>query len=282
MPFGITSAPAIFQRTMDNLLQGLDHVRVYIDDILVTGKTEEEHLQTLTEVLTRLQSAGMRLKREKCTFMADEVVYLGHRINKVQAISATPRPVNTTQLRAFLGLVNFYGKFMNNLSTILAPLYHLLRKKAHWRWRAAQQKAFATAKELLKSPQLLVHYDANKELILSCDASPYGLGAILAHKMEDGSERPIEYASRTLSPAEKNYAQIDKEALAIIYGVKRFHRYLYGRKFTICSDHKPLMYIFGEHREISTTASARIQRWALGTSTRLFTSLETNWPMQMA
>ena len=118
MPFGITWAPAIFQRTMDNLLQGLDHVRVYIDDILVTGKTEEEHLQTLTEVLTRLQSAGMRLKREKCTFMADEVVYLGHRINregiqptddKVQAISATPRPVNTTQLRAFLGLVNFYG-----------------------------------------------------------------------------------------------------------------------------------------------------------------------------
>ena len=272
MPFGITSAPAIFQRTMDNLLQGLDHVRVYIDDILVTSKTEEEHLQTLTEVLTRLQSAGMRLKREKCTFMADEVVYLGHRINregiqptddKVQAISATPRPVNTTQLRAFLGLVNFYGKFMNNLSTILAPLYHLLRKKAHWRWRAAQQRAFATAKELLKSPQLLVHYDANKELILSCDASPYGLGAILAHKMEDGSERPIEYASRTLSPAKKNYAQIDKEALAIIYGVKRFHRYLYGRKFTICSDHKPLMYIFGEHREISTTASARIQRWAL-------------------
>ena len=267
MPFGITSAPAIFQRTMDNLLQGLDHVRVYIDDILVTGKTEEEHLRTLTEVLTRLQSAGMRLKREKCTFMADEVVYLGHRINregiqptddKVRAISATPRPVNTTQLRAFLGL-----EFMNNLSTILAPLYHLLRKKAHWRWRAAQQKAFATAKELLKSPHLLVHYDANKELILSCDASPYGLGAILAHKMENGSERPIEYASRTLSPAEKNYAQIDKEALAIIYGVKRFHRYLNGQKFTICSDHKPLMYIFGEHREISTTASARIQRWAL-------------------
>ena len=174
MPFGITSAPAIFQRTMDNLLQGLDHVRVYIDDILVTSKTEEEHLQTLTEVLTRLQSAGMRLKREKCTFMADEVVYLGHRINregiqptddKVRAISATPRLVNTTQLRAFLGLVNFYGKFMNNLSTILAPLYHLLWKKAHWRWRAAQQRAFATAKELLKSPQLLVHYDANKELL---------------------------------------------------------------------------------------------------------------------
>ena len=105
-------------------------------------RNEPLWLQTLTEVLTRLQSAGMRLNREKCTFMADEVVYLGHRINregiqptndKVQAISATPRPVNTTQLRAFLGLVNFYGKFMNNLSTILAPLYHLLRKKAHWR-----------------------------------------------------------------------------------------------------------------------------------------------------
>ena len=272
MPFGITSAPAIFQRTMDNLLQGLDHVTVYIDDILITGMSDTEHLRTLDEVLSRLERAGMRLKKEKCTFMAEEVIYLGHRINKngiqptndkVRTINATPRPTNVSELRAFLGLVNFYGKFMNNLSTVLAPLYELLRKGAAWRWKQSQDKAFEKAKKLLKSPKLLVHYDPNKELILSCDASPYGLGAVLAHRMEDGTERPIEYTSRTLSPAERNYAQIDKEALAIIYGVKRFHRYLYGRRFTICSDHKPLMYIFGEKRGILQTTSARVQRWAL-------------------
>jgi len=272
MPFGITSAPAIFQRTMDSLLQGLKHVCVYIDDILITGKTEEEHLQTLNEVLTRLENAGVRLKKDKCVFMADEVVYLGHRINKegpqppsekVRAITDSPAPTNISELRAFLGLVNFYGKFMQNLSTLLAPLYKLLRKGVPWRWKAAQQKAFQGAKDLLKSPKLLVHYDPKRELILTCDASPYGLGAVLAHRMEDGSERPIEYASRTLTTAERNYAQIDKEALAIVYGVKRFHQYLYGRRFTVCSDHKPLIYLFGEHRGISMTASARVQRWAL-------------------
>ena len=272
MPFGITSAPGVFQRTMDNLLQGLQHVTVYIDDILITGTTEEQHLETLNEVLTRLETAGMRLKKEKCVFMASEVVYLGHCISKdglqpteekVKAVTETPQPTNVSELRAFLGLVNYYGKFMQNLSTLLAPLYALLRKKVPWEWREEQQEAFEKTKALLKSPKLLAHYDSNKELILTCDASPYGLGAVLAHKMKDGSERPIAYASRTLTAAERNYAQIDKEALAIIYGVKRYHQYLYGRKFMIHSDHKPLMYLFGEHRGVPTTASARVQRWAL-------------------
>ena len=121
MPFGIKSAPAIFQRTMDNLLQGLDHVGVYIDDILITGKSEEQHLATLNEVLSRLEKAGVRLKQEKCVFMADEVTYLGHRHNregiqptgaKVEAINQAPKPRNLSELRAFLGMVNFYGKFI--------------------------------------------------------------------------------------------------------------------------------------------------------------------------
>ena len=198
MPFGIASAPATFQRTMDNLLQGLKHVTVYMDDILITGSTE--HLSNLDTVLDRLEKAGMRLKKNKCVFMAPQVVYLGHRISKeglqptedkVKAVIDTPPPTDVSKLRAFLGLVNYYGKFMENLSTLLAPLYSLLRKNVPWRWQSEQQKAFEKAKELLKSPKLLVHYDINKELILSCDASPYSVGAILAHKMEDGSERPI-------------------------------------------------------------------------------------------
>lgn len=272
MPFGITSAPAIFQRTMDKILQGLKHVVVYIDDILITGETKEDHLRTLDEVLARLEKAGVRLKKEKCVFLAPEVVYLGHRINreglhptddKVQAITDMPRPTNVSKLRAFLGLVNFYGKFLKDLSTVLAPLYRLLRKGARWRWQSEEEKAFESAKSMLKSPQLLVHYDINKELVLTCDASNWGVGAVLSHRMDDGTERPIRYASRTLTSAEQNYAQVDKEALAIVYGVKQFHKYLYGRRFLICSDHKPLMYLFGEHRGISQTASARVQRWAL-------------------
>ena len=205
MPFGITSAPAIFQRTMDNLLQGLDHVSVYIDNILVTGK--REHLETLNEVLTRLESAGVRLK--KYTFMAEEVVYLGHRINregiqptdeKVQVISKTPRPTNISELWGILGLVSFYGKFMSNVSMVLAPLYKLLQKGVAWRWKL---EAFERAKELLRYlHSCLVHYDPNKDLVLTCDASPYGLGAVLAHKMDDGSECPIEHASRTLTGGE--------------------------------------------------------------------------------
>ena len=272
MPFGITSAPAIFQRTMDNLLQGMKHVVVYIDDILITGETEEEHLNTLNEVLTRLESAGVRLKQSKCAFMVPEVVYLGHKISKeglkptddkVQAITNMPQPNNMSKLRAFLGMVNFYGKFLQNLSTVLAPLYRLLRKGVQWKWQSPEKEAFEAAKALLKSPKLLVHYDVDKEIILTCDASQYGLGAVLSHRTENGSERPIRYASRTLTSAERNYAQVDKEALAIIYGVKHFHQYLSGRKFLICSDHKPLMYLLGEHRGISPTASARVQRWAL-------------------
>ena len=204
--------------------------------------------------------------------MGPEVEYLGHRINKeglqpteekVRAITGAPQPTQVSELRAFLGLINYYGKFMPDLSTILAPLYQLLQKGRKWGWEKEQQEAFAKAKALLKSPKLLVHYDINKELILTCDASPVGLGAVLSHRMEDGSERPIAYASRTLAPAEKKYAHIDKEALAIVYGVKRYHQYLHGRKFLLYTDHEPLVYLFREGQAISATTSARVQRWAL-------------------
>ena len=272
LPFGVSSAPAIFQRTMDNLLQGIPQVCVYLDDILVTGKSTEEHLKNLDEVLSRLKNAGMRLKKSKCAFLLLQVEYLGHQISekglqptaqKLKAIVEAPAPNNVSQLKSFLGMINYYSKFLPNLSTQLAPLYSLLQKNQTWNWGKDQQQAFDEAKQLLTSSQVLAHYDSQKDLLLACDASPYGVGAVLSHRMDDGSERPIAFASRSLSPAEKNYAQLDKEGLAIVFGVKRFHHYLLGRHFTIQSDHKPLQHLFGKLKAVPPMASARIQRWAL-------------------
>ena len=128
---------------------------------------------------------------------------------------------------------------------------------------ARPAEAFDSVKTLLTSNRLLVHYDPNKELILACDASPYGVGAVLSHRDVNGEERPIAFASRTLAPAERNYSQLEKEGLAIIFGVKRFHSYLFGRDFVILSDHKPLRHIFKEDNATPVLASARIQRCAL-------------------
>ena len=257
---------------MVSLLGGLPHVCIYLDDILVTGESEAAHLQNLAAVLQRLESAGVHLKRAKCSFMMPEVEYLGHSISakgiqpvrgKVRAIRDAPQPEDVSQLHSFLGMLNYYGKFLPNLATLLRPLYDLLMSSQTWSWGKSQEQAFSKAKELLSSAPLLTHYDPEKPLVLSCDASPYGVGAVLSHRMEDQTEQPVAYASRTLSPAEQKYAQLDKEALSIIFGVKHFHQYLYGRKFTILSDHKPLQYLLGATRGVPAMASARIQRWAL-------------------
>ncbi len=272
LPFGVASAPSLFQRIMENLLQGIPGVLIYLDDILVTGKTIPEHLQNLDAVLTRLEEAGVKLKQDKCSFLLPSVEFLGHRISaegiqptteKVEAIHKAPEPQDITQLRSFLGAVNYYHKFLPDLSTVLAPLYHLLQKNTKWSWGPSHSKAFEKVKNLLTSDRVLAHYDPSEELVLACDASPYGIGAVLSHKYSNSQEKPIAFASRSLGAAERNYSQLEKEGLAIVFAVKKFHQYLYGRRFTITSDHKPLQHIFKETSAIPQMASARIQRWAL-------------------
>ena len=272
LPFGVSSSPGIFQRIMDGLLSNLPGVAVYLDDILITGKTQQEHLNNLSGVLQKLSDAGLRLKKEKCSFLASSVVYLGHKItseglypvaDKVEAIRQSPEPTDVHTLKSFLGMVNHYHRFLCNLSTVLSPLYQLLKKNVVWRWGPNQRAAFQKAKDMLLSSKVLVHFDSNLPLILECDASQYGVGSILSHQFPDGSERPIGFVSRTLTPAEKKYSQLEKEGLAIIFGVKRFHNYIFGQHFTIRSDHKPLKYLFSEDRPVPVMASARIQRWAL-------------------
>ena len=163
--------------------------------------------------------------------MVHEVEYLGHTISanglqptqeKVCAIIEACFLRNVSELKSFLGMLNYYGKFLPNLLTCLAPLYALLQKRSHWSWGTEQNKAFKQAKTLLISPSILTHYDPSKPLVVACDVSPYGIGAVLSHKLGD-EECLIAYASRSLVLAEKNYCQIDKEALAIVFGVRHFH-----------------------------------------------------------
>ena len=204
LPFGVSAAPGVFQRCMENLFQGCKGVSIYLDDILVTGSTIDNHLQNLNRVLSILATAGLKLNKAKCAFLMPQVEYLGHIIDqhglhptkeKVKAIREAPQPHNVNELRSFLGIINYYGKFMPNLSTKLAPLYNLLQKEAKWQWGTKQIKAFQDAKNALQDNTLLVHYDSSKQLVLACDASPHGLGAVLSHIMEDGEERPVAYAS---------------------------------------------------------------------------------------
>ena len=183
--------------------------------------------------------------------------------DKVKAILEAPEPTNVTELKSYLGLLNYYGKFLQNVSSILHPLYSLLQKSATWKWSQGQREAFRASKKLMTSSQMLVHFDPEKELIPSCDASQYGIGAVLAYRMADGTEKPIGFVSRTLTAAEKNYSQIEHEGLACVFGVKRFHSYLYGHKFVLATDHKPLLTLFNEKITVPPQASGRIQRWAL-------------------
>ena len=289
LPFGVSSAPGIFQRVMDTILKDIPHVIVYLDDILITGASQQEHLQILERVLSRLKEVGLRLNRRKCLFLQPSVTYLGYRIDaeglhptecKIQAINNAPRPQNLTDLKSYLGLLTYYGKFIPNMSTLLAPLYQLLKSSTGWQWTEKQEETFQKSKKVLTSSSVLTHFDTNLDIILSVDVSAYGVGAILAHKMPNGSERPVAFASRTLSCSEKNYSQIEKEALACVFGVKKFHQYLYGHHFTLITDHKPLIQLLNGQSAISTQASARIQHWTLTLSSYeysiIFRSSEEN------
>jgi len=249
LPFGVASAPGIWQRTMDQLLRGIPGVVCFFDDVLVVAATVEEHDRRLRMVLKRLLEYGIRLRQEKCVLRASKVRYLGYNVtaeglqtseDKVSAIVNAPAPKDVTTLQAFLGLVNFYNRFVPNLSTVLHPLHKLLGKDASWNWSRECEEAFSKVKQLMVDAPVLVHYDMSKKLVLECDASPVGIGACLWQVSQDGSRRPVHYVSRSLASAEAHYSQIEREALAIVFAVKLLHSYLYGCRFTLRTDHRPL------------------------------------------
>uniref|UniRef100_A0A183BQV4 RNA-directed DNA polymerase n=1 Tax=Globodera pallida TaxID=36090 RepID=A0A183BQV4_GLOPA len=273
MPYGVASAPAIFQQAMEEILCGIEGVAVYLDDIVVTAAGDEEHLRRLDAVLQRLQEFGLRVKKEKCAFLQDRIMYLGHIVDrdgirtspeKVEAIQKMPAPENLKELQSFLGMVGYYGKFIPSMATLSEPLNELRRTGVKWYWGKEQQEAFSQIKRMLVSNELLVHYDPEKPLFLATDASDYGVGAVLFHKdAESGKMGVIGYASRTLNPAERKYAQIEKEGRAVIFGVEKFNQYLYGRKFMLQTDHEPLKRIFGPKGQLPVVAARRLHRWSL-------------------
>ncbi|KAL8565639.1 hypothetical protein ACOMHN_063470 [Nucella lapillus] len=268
LPFGISSASEMFQRTMTRILEGLDGVVCHMDDILIHAPDQTTHDERLKAVLSRLDSAGLTLN-DKCDFRKTTITFLGHIIDgngvradpaKLDGIHRFPTPHSVQDIQRFLGMVNQLTKFTENLASLTDPLRQLLRKNTAWVWGYPQQKAFQEIKERLTSAPVLAHYDVKKPTIIASDASCSGIGAVLI-QTDKGQRHPICYISRSLTEAEKNYATIEKEALAVTWACERLSEYVIGLDFVVETDHKPLVPLL-----TSTALSKmppRIQRFRL-------------------
>ncbi|XP_065934236.1 uncharacterized protein [Magallana gigas] len=268
MPFGLVNAPATFSRMMRKLLQGMNGVENFIDDVIVFTDTFEEHLHILKTVFERLRDAGLAARPTKCFIGFDKIDCLGHMVgnkclepeqDKIDAVRNAPIPQTKKQVRAFLGLAGFYRKFIPNFSAIAIPLSDLTKKGQPNKviWTESQQRAFDTLKHMLSERPILKLPEFNETFILRTDAADDGIGAVLL-QMEDDEKLPVAYASRKLQPREKAYAVIEKECLAVVWGIQKFHQYLYGREFLLETDHQPLTYL-----NKAKTENSRLMRWAL-------------------
>ena len=254
MPFGISAAPEFFQRQMEKILEGEKGVVCMMDDVLVFGDTEEIHNARLRSVLGKLEGAGLTLNREKCEFGVDRVTFLGHVVSgegvevdpeKVRAITEMIPPSNRKELKRFLGMVGYLGKFSARLSELQGPLRALLGKESDWAWGCAQRQAFEAIKRELTSAPVLTSFRLGGKHRLTADASRASLGAALLQADGEGGWQPVAYISRAMTPAETRYAQIEKEALAITWACEKLDFYLVGNFFEIETDHKPLVQLLG-------------------------------------
>jgi len=268
LPFGLSSAPATFTRAMKSILMGLEELcTAYLDDIVVHGSSLKDHQNKLEQVFTRLRLHKLKLQPKKCSFLRKEVLYLGHVIsengvtpdpNKLTCIKEYPRPLTEKDVKSFLGLLNYYRRFVDNFAKIAKPLTNLLKKNTPFVWTDMCEDAFQELKNALMNPPLLIYPNwENGNFNLMTDASQYAIGAVLSQG-DVPKDQPIAYASRTLNKAETNYSVIQKELLAIVWAVKYFRPYLYGKKFKIITDHRPLTYLFN-----IKDVSSQLMRWRL-------------------
>ena len=251
--FGVPSATAICQRTMENILKDIDGIVVRVDDILIIGRTDTEHLHNLEIVMHKLQEKGLKLQKDKVRFMLSEVEYNGFSISKygvrptiqkVEAVHGAEAPTNTTELRAFIGLARYL------FAEIIFPLYQLPKRETKWRWGKTENDAFNSLKNAIGTEEILKQYDPNGDLVLQTDTSGVGVGDTILQTNEQGFLQPIAYASRVLTKAEQNYPQIERELLGIIFGVIKFRLFVLGRRFLLQTDHKPLTKICNEHETL--------------------------------
>lgn len=268
---GLATAPSIYHAVMAPIYNGLEGCVAYFDDILIHGASKTECYERLIACLERLRKFKIHLNKDKCKFFLRRIKYLGHIISdkglekndeKVQAILHAPEPQNVDELRSFLGMAQYYAKFVKNVASILHPLYRLLQKNVKFVWSNWCKRAFEEMKKAIASDQVLTTYNPEYPLVLETDASPYGLGAILSHKVND-TLRPIAFISRALTKAERNYSHLDKEATAIFWATKKFYQYLYGRHFTLITDNRPLQSIFNPNKALPEISALRLTRYAL-------------------
>jgi transposase InsO family protein len=268
MPFGLSSAPPVFQELMNRVLGDSlnDFAFAYLDDIIIYSHTLDDHMAHLQKVFTKLKDANLKLKLSKCDFGVSKVGYLGHEISaqgvkpdpaKVQSIRQIAVPTTVKQVCSFLGLVGFYHQFIKNFAEIAHPLTQLTRKYCRFRWNPDCQRAFETLKESLCQNVVLAHPDQSRPYTLYADASQYAVGAVLTQTSPDG-EKVIQFLSKQLNDCQKKWATIEKEAYAIVYACDKLRHYLYGADFKVVTDHKPLRSLF-----TAEMRNARIQRWAV-------------------
>lgn len=268
LPFGLNISPNSFQRMMTIALSGLppETAFLYIDDIIVIGCSINHHIANLKEVFQRLRKYNLKLNPHKCNFFKADVTYLGHHIsasgiqpdkNKYTAIMNFPVPTNTDETRRFVAFCNYYRRFIPNFAHITNPLNVLLRKDVPFQWSDACQQAFDSLKRSLLSPNILKFPDFRKEFILTTDASNVACGAVLA-QLHDGVELPISFASKAFTKGESNKSTIEQELTAIHWAVQHFRPYLYGRKFKIRTDHRPLVYLFSMKEPSSKLTRMRL------------------------
>ncbi|UYV67074.1 hypothetical protein LAZ67_4003826, partial [Cordylochernes scorpioides] len=261
-----------YQKGMDSILLDLKGVICYLDDVVVYAKDRQELEERLRKVLQRFDKVGIRLNRNKCKFAMEELDILGHIVSsegikpdnrKIEAVLNFPIPKNIEMLRSFLGTCGFLRKFIPNFSKLAEPLNNLTRKNVRWNWDLKTNKAFQDLKESLTKEPCLAYYNLNSPTELITDASPIGLGAVLIQPQQNGIKRPIAYASRSLTDTEKRYSQIEKETLGCVWAIEHFNTYIWGRKFVLKTDHKPLIYMLNPKN--GAVLPPRIQRlsWRL-------------------
>ena len=253
MPFGLCNAPATFERLMEQVLAGLplSVCLIYLDDILVPGRSFEEEIHNLQRVFDHLQSAGLKLSPKKCFLFQREVKFLGHIVSrdgvamdpaKVQAVQDWPAPTGVTEVKRFLGLCSYYRRFIRGFADIAHPLHQCVEQTHPFVWTSEANEAFVNLKRALTEAPLLSYPNPDDAFILDTDASNHAVGAVLS-QLQEGSECPVAYYSQVLSRPEHQYCTTRKELLAVVKAVKHFHPYLYGRSFILRTDHAALRWL---------------------------------------